>query len=101
MEFVWLQPQPPLPALQEHLVGQVDGGVDPAEGSPGTMWPTVFLVLFFFFRPTVALHKAAPPEVVGHGKAVSAERESDNIFFNNLAGLFIVYYGANKSKPSK
>ena len=86
MGFVWLQPQPPLPALQEHLVGQVDGRVDPTEGSPGTMWPTVFFVLIFFLGPSVALHKAAPPEVVGHSKSVAVERESDNIYL--FAGLY-------------
>ena len=71
--LVQLHPQLPLLAAQEHLVGQVERRVDPAERPPGTMRPTVFLV-FFFFWPTTTLHKARPPEVMGHGKSVSVKK---------------------------
>ena len=71
--LVQLRPQLLLLAAQEDLVGQVEGRVDPAEGPPGSMWPTVFLILFFFW-PTMTLRKAGPPEVVGHCKSMSVKK---------------------------
>ena len=70
--LVQLRPQLLLLAAQENLVGQVEGRVDPAEGPPGSMRPTVFLV--FFFWPTMTLRKAGPPEVVGHRKSMPVKK---------------------------